>query len=151
MATGDQYRWMLVFRSPIWRTSCSQILCLRGDVIRLWPHYTFRVTFSSKVLILFCLCQTLLFFFLQICYAINLGKEIIEVQKVRFILVLAEQLKRYLYTYLSKRKAMLTRQGGHIWDFLLSLLCARHFWSPSSCHWKHVALLTNTTATALVG
>uniref|UniRef100_A0A8B9XW88 Adaptor protein, phosphotyrosine interacting with PH domain and leucine zipper 2 n=1 Tax=Bos mutus grunniens TaxID=30521 RepID=A0A8B9XW88_BOSMU len=63
----------------------------------------------------------------KICYAINLGKEIIEVQKVRFILVLAEQLKRYLYTYLSKRKAMLTRQGGHIWDFLLSLLCARHF------------------------
>ena len=41
-----------------------------------------------------------LFFFLQICYAINLGKEIIEVQKVRFILVLAEQLKSYLYTYL---------------------------------------------------
>lgn len=42
-----------------------------------------------------------LVFFLQICYAINLGKEIIEVQKVRFILVLAEQLKSYLYTYLS--------------------------------------------------
>ena len=68
------------------------------------------------------------FFFLQICYAINLGKEIIEVQKVRFILVLAEQLKVIcILTFLSKRKVMLTRQGGHVLDFLLSLLCARHF------------------------
>ncbi|XP_060270095.1 DCC-interacting protein 13-beta isoform X1 [Ovis aries] len=64
----------------------------------------------------------------KICYAINLGKEIIEVQKVRFILVLAEQLKVIcILTFLSERKVMLTRHGGHVLDFLLSLLCAGHF------------------------
>lgn len=104
--------------------------------------------FLLKFLPLFCLCQTLLvFFFLQICYAIiNLGKEIIEVQKVRFILVLAEQLKVIcIYLLFLVKKKWCSLGTWPRLDFLLSL--CRHFWSASS-YSENAMLLTNTTAAA---
>jgi len=80
LATGDQDRWALMFRAP-----CDESPTARSPV----PTLTWAVTslyfhshiFPPKVLYPFLPLPNTTFLVLQICYAINLGKEIIEVQK----------------------------------------------------------------------